>query len=130
MSVPPTSASPAPTPSATTMPSAISRSDQHDCARLRPLARSVTGTPISGRVKDRDINLAGDANRSAHHARRSFKAKAGSRRRHHEEMSPVVPRPARACPTLISAAAPNLFGRSCQGCVRNVPFSPARQARD
>jgi len=74
------SASPTPTPSATTISSAITRSDQHDCARLRRLARSVTGTPIGGRVKDRDINLAGDANRSAHRARRSFKAKAGSRR--------------------------------------------------
>ena len=94
-SVPAASASPAPTPSATTMPSAISRSDQHDCARLRPLARSVTGTPISGRVKDRDLNLAGDANLSAHRARRSFKAKAGSRQAHHKEMSLVVPRQAR-----------------------------------
>jgi hypothetical protein len=113
-SVPVTSASPAPTPSAMRMPSAICRSDQHDCARLRPLARSLTDTPISGRVKDRDINLGGDANRSAHRARRSFKAKAGSRQAHHKEMSLVVPRQARAARALISAAALNLSGRSCR----------------
>jgi hypothetical protein len=167
-SVPVTSASPAPTPSAMRMPSAICRSDQHDCARLRPLAQSVTGTPISDRVKDRDINLAGDANRSAHRARRSFKAKAGSRRRPSQGDVPSGPAAGPPCPAPISAAALNLSGRSCrrrgtaaqlpsnyagtvdvtsmtvmdpacaglslesqlQGCVRNVPLSPARQARD
>jgi hypothetical protein len=112
-SIPATPASAAPTPSATTMPSAISRFDRHDCARLRPPSRSRTGTPVSGRVKDRDIKLAGDANRSAHRARRSFKAKAGSRRRH-REMPLIVPRQARACPALISAAGLNLSGRSCR----------------
>jgi hypothetical protein len=49
-SIPVTSASPAPTPSAMRMPSAIPQSDRHDCARLRSLARPLTGTPISGRV--------------------------------------------------------------------------------
>jgi hypothetical protein len=38
----------------------------------------LTGTPISGRVKDRDINLADDVNRSAHRGRSPFKAKARS----------------------------------------------------
>ena len=79
-SVPVTSASPWPTPSGTTMSSAISQSGQHDDARLRPLARFLRGTSISGRVKDRDINLAGHANRSARCARSPFKVKAGRRR--------------------------------------------------
>src|SRR5712675_450838 len=70
-SVPATSASPAPTPTVTTPSSAISQSDQHDYARLRAAGTFLTGTPISGRVKDRGINLAGDANRFAHCARRS-----------------------------------------------------------
>jgi hypothetical protein len=85
-SVPAISASPSPTPSATPTSSAIPQSDQHDYARLRAAGTFLTG-PISGRVKDRDINLAGDANRSAHRARSPFKAKAGSRRRHHKEMA-------------------------------------------
>jgi hypothetical protein len=53
-----------------------------------PTPSAPAGDPVSGRVKDRDINLAGDANRSAHRARRSFKANAGSRAApHHREMS-------------------------------------------
>ena len=145
-SVPATSASPAPAPA----PSA------------------PAGDPVSGRVKDRGINLAGDANRSAHRARRSFKAKAGSRRRPSQGDVPSGPAAGPPCPAPISAAALNLSGRSCrrrgtaaqlpsnyagtvdvtsmtvmdpacaglslisqlQGCVRNVPLSPARQARD
>ena len=42
-SVPVTSASPSPTPSATTMSSAISKSDQHDYARLRAAGAFLTG---------------------------------------------------------------------------------------
>jgi hypothetical protein len=51
-------------------------------ARFARAARRhvLTGTPISGRVKDRDVNLAVDVNRSAHRARSPFKAKAGSSR--------------------------------------------------
>ena len=74
---PATSASPSPTPSATPTSSAISQSDQHDYARLRAAGTFLTGPPINDRVKDRGLNLANEANRSAHCARSPFKAKAG-----------------------------------------------------
>ena len=76
-SVPATSASPSPTPSATTPSSAISQSDQHDYARLRAAGTFLTGPPINDRVRDRGLDLANEANRSAHCARSPFKAKAG-----------------------------------------------------